>query len=296
VRDVPWGLGLDPRALWHLYRTIREFRPNILHAHDSHALQLSAWARRFARRGRASTALVATRRVDFHVRRGSVWFRVDRIIAISDAVRNILVADGITPDVIAVVPSGIDAEEVRRAAVLPVDVRSSLGLAPGTPLALNVAALVGHKDQRTLIRAASAARSLRPDLRWIIAGEGKLRPALEAEIAQLGLQDRVYLSGHIPAVDPVIREADVLVMSSKEEGLGSVLLHALVLGKPVVATRGGGLPEIVPEEWLVPVGDADALARKVLAALDHPAPFPLPPRFTASVMARGVLALYRALV
>ena len=296
MRDVPWGLGLDPRALWHLYRTIREFRPNILHAHDSHALQLSAWARRLARRGRARPALVATRRVDFHVRRGSVWFQVDRIIAISDAVRNILVTDGIAPDAIAVVPSGIDAEEVRRAGVLPVDIRGSLGLAPGTPLALNVAALVGHKDQRTLIRAAYAARALCPELHWIIAGEGSLRPALEAEIVKLGLQDRVYLSGQIPEVDPIIREADVLVMSSKEEGLGSVVLHALVLGKPVVATRGGGLPEIVPEEWLVPVGDADALARKVLAALDHPAPFPLPPRFTASSMARGVLALYRALV
>jgi len=103
------------------------------------------------------------------------------------------------------------------------------------------------------------------------------------------------LVGYIAEADSLIGEADVFVMSSKDEGLGSVVLHALALGKPVVATRGGGLPEIVPAEWTVPVGDAQALARKVVQALDHPSPFPLPPQFTAPAMARGVLALYRSL-
>src|SRR2546425_6523709 len=71
-------------------------------------------------------------------------------------------------------------------------------------------------------------------------------------------------------------------------------LHALALGKPVVATAGGGLSEIVPPRWLVPVGDADALARRVIEALDQPSPVPLPPQYTASAMAAGVLALYRS--
>src|SRR5206468_3678158 len=81
--------------------------------------------------------------------------------------------------------------------------------------------------------------------------------------------------------DALIAEADVFVMSSKEEGLGSVVLHARALGKPVVATAGGGLSEIVPARWLVPVGDADALARGGIEALDPPVPVPLPPQFTA---------------
>ena len=88
----------------------------------------------------------------------------------------------------------------------------------------------------------------------------------------------------------------MFVMSSKEEGLGSVVLHALALGRPVVATRGGGLPEILPERCLVDVGDADALAQAVVRALQHPSPVPLPPQFTAAAMAESVLAVYRSLV
>jgi len=293
---VPWGPSLDPRALWRLSRAVRDFAPHIVHAHDSHALQLAAWARRLGRRGSAAPVLVATRRVDFHVRRRSVWFRVDRVIAISQAVKAVLVADGLPARDISVVPSGVDAEEVTRAAARPLDIRARLGLAPGTPLAVNVAALVPHKDQRTLIRAAAAARAARPDLHWAVAGEGELRGALAAEIARLELGDRVHLLGYVPEADALIREADVFVMSSKEEGLGSVVLHALVLGTPVVATRGGGLPEVVPPDALAPVGDAPALACRVIAALERPAPVPLPLAFTAAVAARGVLAVYRSLV
>jgi L-malate glycosyltransferase len=296
VREVPWGPSLDPRALWRLYLEAADFHPKILHAHDSHALQLAYWTRRLSGRGAGDPVLVATRRVDFHVGPHSVWHRVDRVIAISEAVRAILVADGLGARDIAVVPSGVDAEEIRRSAATPYNVRGRLGLPASTPLAANVAALVGHKDQHTLLRAAHAARAARPDLHWVIAGEGELRASLQETRARLGLGDRVHLLGQVAEADALIADADVLVMSSKEEGLGSVVLHALALGKPVVATRGGGLPEIVPPEWLSPIGDAEALARNVVRALEHvPAPS-LPPRYTAAAMAAGVVALYRSLV
>lgn len=288
VIQAPWQLGLDPRAWWRLTRARASFQPDIVHAHDSHALALTITG--------GAGALVATRRVDFHVGRLSAWRAADRIIAISEAVQRILVADGVSPARIAVIPDGVDPEEVRRAAAHPGDVRSRLGLPRGGTLAVNVAALVDHKDQRTLIHAAGHARTLRPDLHWAIAGEGELRGSLAAEIARLGLADRVHLLGYVEAADALIREANVLVMSSKEEGLGSVILNALALGKPVVATAAGGIPEILPAEALVPVGDAAALARKVVAALDHPSPVPLPPQFTARAMAHGVLAVYRSLL
>ena len=296
VDGLPWGPSLDPRAAWRLRSIVRAFRPHILHAHDSHALTIALVARSLARVPPPRPLTIATRRVDFHVRARSAWHRADHVIAVSDAVQRVLVADGIPAARISVVPDGVDPEEVRRAARRPLDMRGRLGLPPGVPLAVNVAALVPHKDQATLIRAAAAARTLHPDLHWVIAGAGHLRGTLERAIAALGAGDRVHLVGYVEEADALIEEADVLVMSSREEGLGSVVLNALALGTPVVATRAGGLPEMLPPDALVGVGDAEALARKVVRTLAAPpATVALPDRFTARAMAAAVLARYRAL-
>jgi L-malate glycosyltransferase len=289
VDGCTWEIGLDPRAWWQLRRTIAAFQPDVIHTHDSHALLLAATVS-------LGRPLVATRRVDFHVARFGAWRRPDRVIAISEAVRKVLVGDGINADAIVVVPDGIDPEEVRRNASQPFDIRGRLRVGPQTPIAVNAAALVDHKDQRTLIRAAQYARAMRSDLHWVIAGEGELRAVLEAEIKRHDVGDHVHLLGFVEGVDALIAEANVFVMSSKEEGLGSVILNALALSRPVVATAGGGIPEILPPEAMVPVGDAMALARKVVAALSEPALIPFPPRFSARSMADGVLAVYRALV
>jgi len=222
--------------------------------------------------------------------------QVDIVVAVSTAVRATLVAAGFPAGEIVVVHDGIDPDEVLRAAAPTFGIRATLGLLPGAPVVVNVAALEPAKDQRTLIHAANAARGSRPDLHWVIAGDGPERRALAREVARLDLADRVHLLGHVAQADALLRESDIVVMSSRAEGLGSVVLHALALGKPVVATAGGGLSEVVSADRLVPVGDANALARKVLEVLAHPSPAPLPARFTACAMAAGVLAVYRSLV
>lgn len=289
VRGVSWSLSVDPRAWWAIQSLLGTFRPDVVHVHDSHSLSL-------ARSASPTAILIAHRRVDFHVRPGSNWYRADRVVAVSEAVRRVLVHDGLRSESIAVIPDGVDPEEIRANATQRLDIRLRLGLPPTTPLAVNVAALVDHKDQRTLVRAAAAARARRPDLHWAIAGEGELHHTLEREITSAGLGDRVHLLGYITEVDALIREANVFVMSSKEEGLGSVILHALALGKPVAATGAGGIPEVLPPEALVPVGDAAALARRVVALLEQPLATSLPPQLTAKSMAQATLALYRSLV
>jgi L-malate glycosyltransferase len=289
VIGTAWDIGLDPRAWWQLRRAVRAFQPDLIHVHDSHALTLAATAAPGRR-------IVATRRVEFHVRRFGSWRRAVRIIAISEAVRNVLIADGIGADAVVVVHDGIDVAEVRHAGAVPLDIRGESGIPTFARLAVNAAALTGEKDHRTLIRAAHYARTGRPDLHWVIAGEGKLRDSLAAEIQRLGLADRVHLIGHVDRVDALIAAADVFVLTSKREGLGSVVLNALALGRPVVATAAGGVPEILPPEALVPAENAEELAEKVVAALDHPSPVPFPPGFSAAAMAQGVLAVYRALL
>ncbi|HWC74191.1 MAG TPA: glycosyltransferase, partial [Gemmatimonadales bacterium] len=204
VQGTAWEIGLDPRAWWHLRRTISAFQPDVIHVHDTHALTLAATVA-------SGRKLVATRRVDFHVGRFGAWRRPDRIIAVSAAVKNVLIHDGIAADAITVVPDGVDADEIRRAATPPLDMRAQLGLAEKTPLAVNAAALVDHKDQRTLIRAGDYGRTLEPALHWVIAGDGPLRPRLVAEIKRLQLGDRVHLVGFIDRVDALIAEATVFV-------------------------------------------------------------------------------------
>lgn len=299
VRELPWTAGLDPRAWWRIVLEALTWRPAILHAHNAHAVTLAVWARRFLAWEGASVVprIVATRRVTFPVGRASALRHVDHVIAISEAVRAVLLAAGLPAAEVTVVASGIDAEEVRRQALPPLGLRARLALAPGTPVAVNVAALERSKDHATLLRAARAAAASHPDLHWVVAGEGPERPALTALTRELGLGERVHLLGWVDRVDALLAESDVVVMASREEGLGTVVLRAVALGKPVVATRAGGLPEIVPAPWLVAPGDADALARKVVDALTRGAAAPaLPARFAAAAMARDVLALYRSLL
>ena len=185
VRPVGWRAGLSPAAL---AGTIRESArgPALIHAHDAHALTIAGVAGILTR-----TPYLATRRVDFPLRRPALWRRAERIIAISEAVRGVLLSDGIPPERVVRVHSGIDLEAVRR--TRSGGIRAQLRLPESGPLAVAVGALVGHKDHATLIDAAGALRRSRPELHWVIAGEGPLRGALEARIAAQGLGDRVHL-------------------------------------------------------------------------------------------------------
>jgi glycosyltransferase involved in cell wall biosynthesis len=263
VRTPAWKAGVDPRVLPAILSELRR-RPAVLHAHDAHALTLAgicSWLRR--------SPLVVTRRVDFPLRHGGFWTRADRVIAISHAVADVLVQSGVNRKRISVIHSGISLEETTKAT--PLGVRALLGLAPGTRLAANVAALVPHKDHATLLNAASHLAQRHPELHWVIAGEGGLRPALEAQILQLGLEGRVHLMGHVVSPERLIVEADVFVMSSRQEGLGTSVLEAMALGIPVASTTAGGLPEMLGagSGLLVPPSDPRALSDAVARILEN---------------------------
>jgi L-malate glycosyltransferase len=296
VRAVPWRAGLDPRVLPALRAELRASRV-IFHAHDAHALTLagvSAWP------GRAP--LVVTRRVDFRLHRRGFWARADHVIAISDAVAAVLRSGGIDPARITVVRSGVDLEEAVQA--VPGGFRTRFGVPRDAPLAAHLGALVPHKDQTTLVGAAALARARVPALHWIVGGEGELRGSLEALIADSGLRDRVHLAGQLSDPLALLAEADLFVMSSREEGLGTSVLDAMARGIPIASTTAGGLPEMLSDGagLLVPPGDPSALADAVTrivqdaglrAGLGAQAREAVQ-RFTASRMAAEVLGVYRS--
>jgi glycosyltransferase involved in cell wall biosynthesis len=238
----------------------------IVHAHTAHAASLALLCA-----GEART--VITRRVDFRV--GRDWMsqlkyrRASAIIAISQAVANALVASGIDPAQIEIIPSGVDlgrsiAEPDTRALRL-------LGVPEGTPLVVMVAALARHKDPLTFLRAMRVVIDAIPNAHAIVVGEGPLRPEVEHAIEQLGLSRNVHLAGYRKDVDSLMAAADVVALSSKEEGLGTALIDALWMGKAVAATRAGGIPEVIQDGCcgiLSPPEDAAALGSTITRLLE----------------------------
>jgi len=132
---------------------------------------------------------------------------------------------------------------------------------------------VPHKGQRHLIEAAALVVKKVPDARFVIAGEGELRPALERQIKEHHLEKHVFLAGFRPDILSVHKAFDIFVMSSVTEGLGTSLLDAMACGKPIVATTAGGMPEVVADGQtglLVPPRDHEAMAEAIVRLLRDP--------------------------
>jgi glycosyltransferase involved in cell wall biosynthesis len=182
------------------------------------------------------------------------------VIAVSRATEASLVAVGIPRARITVVPSGIDLDRVM--VPLPPSALRALGLRDGVPLIVQVAQLGEDKDPLTFVRAVAVARRTAPDFQALMVGEGPLRPAVEREIARQGLEHVIRLAGYRDDADACIAAADIVALSSRQEGMPGVLLDALSLGKLVATTAAGGAAEAVEHErsgLVVPVGDAPAL-------------------------------------
>jgi glycosyltransferase involved in cell wall biosynthesis len=258
----PFG-EMDILSAMSLRRAIINEEADIVHAHSGHAVALAALATMGTR-----ARMVLTRRVSFPLKRNpaSLWkyARADAMIAVCRATADALVASGIESARITVAYSGVDLTRVIPPA--SPETLASLAVRPGAPLVVMVAALVGHKDPLTFVRAMDVARRTVPNVQALMVGEGDLRGAVEREIATLGLGDCVHLAGYRTDADSLMSVADVVSLSSSDDGIGGVVIDAMSFGKPVAATAAGGIPEAVVDGetgLLVPIGDATALGNAI---------------------------------
>lgn len=263
VHGLPARGGLDPRAVWRLRRLIRATDAQLVHAHASHAHSLAA----LALLGRR-VPLVVSRRVDFPIAGGrwGAWKyrRAQAIIAVSAEVGRVLAAGGVDRARIRVIHDGVDPGRAR--ADPPGAVRRELGLPPEAVVCLNAAHLTAHKDHATLLAAFRVVEAADARAYLLIAGAGELAQPLVERARELGLT-RCRFLGYRHDLAAIMAEADCFVLSSRQEGLGSVIMEAMFAGLPVVATRAGGIPELVDHErdgLLTPVGDPPALAQALL--------------------------------
>jgi glycosyltransferase involved in cell wall biosynthesis len=167
---------------------------------------------------------------------------------------------------LVLIPSAADPAAATAAGV---DLRARFGLSQSGQLAITLGSLTPEKDHFTLLEAAAKLVRDLPDLHWIIVGEGPLEQGLRESIARLGLVDRVHLVGQLEDPHRALAGADVFVLSSTEEGLGSSILAAMAREIPVVATRVGGVVDLLGSGGglMVEAGRAGELAEAVRQVL-----------------------------
>jgi glycosyltransferase involved in cell wall biosynthesis len=250
----------DPRPIWRLLRLLRTRPPKRLHAHLTRAVLAATWA------GRGTgVPLVA----HFHSLAGNRPRWQDRLEATAArrAAARVAVSSAVAADRarlfdlpesdFQVIPNGIDAAPL---ASVP-DLMEKTG---GAVVAGFLGRLQVQDKGLDLLLLALAHERIPSSLRLEIAGGPQESvDRLKAQAADLGLQDRVRFLGEVSDAAQVLAGWDLLVLPSRREGFGLVLVEAMAAGRPVIASRAGGIPEVVEDGvtgWLVPVGDVQALA------------------------------------
>ena len=269
ARTAPGMLAQVPRIASFL----RRWRADVLHCH----LPLAGVAGRLAGR-LAGVPVVYTEhnlmeRYHPWTRRANLWTwgLQARVVAVSAEVAASIERHGGSTVPVRVVRNGVPVDRLRRDPAAGVALRRRLGIAEDAPVVGQVAVFRRQKRLDLWLETAREVRRRRPDARFLLVGDGPLRGEVESLARELGLGDAVCFAGLQDDVRPYLSAMDLLLVSSEHEGLPLVLLEAMALELPVVATAVGGMPEVVrdPETGrLVPFGrpaEAAALALELLA-------------------------------
>lgn len=267
----------EPFAILRLVGLLRRVRPQILHT----LLFPANWRGALAGRLAGAPVIVGS------VRNLSTWMGpvsrameraatrwADAVIVNASAVGRFMEAEvGVRKDRLRLIPNGVDLDAYRPALD---DERSRRRAADGSGSGEVIGAvmsLTSKKNPGMLVDAAAKVVAERPQARFLVAGEGPLRRALEERIALRGLDGRFTLLGLRRDVPELLRTFDLLALTSDREGCPNVVLEAMASGVPVVATAVGGTPDLIDEGVtgrLIPPGDAGALASAILRILRDP--------------------------
>jgi len=283
VNVVDLKAGRVLASLPALVRYLRRAKPAVLLSAMDHANVVALWAQRISRIGARVVVSVHTtfslgvkhsngrgRLIPYIARRCYSW--ADGVVAVSRGVAdNLSNTIGLPRESIHVIHNPVVVPELSELAREQVD--HPWFRTGKRPVVLSVGRLTAAKDYPTLLRAFSQMIKERP-MRLVILGEGEERAELEAMVRNLGLEDVVSLPGFVKNPYAYMSKAAVLVLSSAWEGFGNVLVEAMAVGTPVVASDCPNGPAEILEDGkygrLTPVGNSEALARGIIATLDGP--------------------------
>lgn len=307
-RSFGWrGLAGLVRAVGTI---VRERRIDIVHTHASFAGRLAAKAagvRRIVytkhrmdwntgRRGLKKKAIAILNRLTCH-----------KVIAVSQAVKEDLMLSGVEAEKIALIYNGVDIEKFRKQAQTgATQLPPKFSNVDGSCLVGMVARLEPEKGHRYFLEAASLVLAKQANVFFIVVGTGSLAAALQDMANEIGVADQVIFTGYQDNIAQIIAAMDILVIPSLSEAFGISMIEGMCLSKPCVASELGGLLEIAGWQdgrvaCLVPPGDANAIAEKIIFLLEHPdaaraigskAASEVERRFSAEKMTEEITRLY----
>ncbi len=278
VVPVAFRNSLHPPSIATIVRLLHDWQPQAIISHSGHDANICALAARIAYlAGLAGHRPRLIRSRTYQPGPPSTWsynHLSDLTLTPSAELRRTLLAHPrIRPERIRVLYPGIDFERLDHDAqqALPAPLTTWLDEHPG-PLLVHAAMLRHEKGHAVMLDVLTRLRAEFPALRYVAAGEGALRAALEEQVQTRGLDEQVLFAGLVPNVAALYRRADVVVMPSLIEPLGMSQSEALALGVPVVASRTGGIPETVEHErtgLLVTPGDVAGWVTALRLALQQ---------------------------
>jgi glycosyltransferase involved in cell wall biosynthesis len=247
-RRIP-GVRVDLRAAWALRRLIRGWAPDVVQAHGGEPLKYVVPATRgdsvrvvYRRIGEAPSLRTGSPRRLVH---GALARRADVIVAVADSLRReVLTQLGVSSSRVVTIPNAVDPRRVRPSVGRDV-ARSALGIPLSAPVSLFLGAFSDEKGPRDQVEVAARVLGERPDAVHLMAGDGVLRTEIERAARNRGLDGRIRFLGSREDVSDLLALCDVLVMSSRTEGMPAVVIEAGMAGRPVTGYAVGGIGEVV---------------------------------------------------
>jgi glycosyltransferase involved in cell wall biosynthesis len=279
LTQLPRLARVDPFLLLRLMRLMRREKPDLVHTHlfksDLHGRLAARWTGVPVVISTAHNNDSWAKRAPLGWLYGRTARLADRIIAVSDEVRAYQIKyTFVPPEKIVTIDNGVDLRRFEGQDAAARALRAEFGIAPDAPLIGIIGRLSLQKDHVTFLQAAAQIRAVLPSARFLAVGDGPLRGELIAQARSLKLDEAVIFCGLRSDIPAVLAALDVLVFSSRWEGLPVTLLEGMAAARPIVSTAVGGVPGVVGDgesALLVPPGISSALADATLRVLRDPA-------------------------
>ncbi|AKD03126.1 glycosyltransferase [Pontibacter korlensis] len=270
---LPFANEFDVVTALNVKSYCKRNKINLMHVHSGHAHAISVLSHALGN----TLPIILSRRVDFPVKNNLLsrlkynYKGIKRVICVSDKIKEVVSQSLERPELCVTVHSGIDLSRFANSTKTG-KLHREFNFPPSTPLIGNISAIAPHKDYYTFVDTAELLLKQHPQAKFFIIGDGPLRQEIEAYVQQKNMQQHIIFTGFRKDVPEIMPELDVMLVTSETEGLGTTILDAFACKVPVVATRAGGIPEIVRDGetgFLAPVKSPAILAEKVHQVLTN---------------------------